>query len=140
MSGGNFLDSNVVIYSLDEADREKHRVAAALVEQYLIDGTGTISFQVVQEVLNAVTRKFAPPFDPKRGRDLLDSILVLMWRVSPSQSLYELGLDLQQRYRYTFYDSMILAAAIASECDRLYSEDLQDGQRIEGVRVVNPFA
>jgi predicted nucleic acid-binding protein len=140
MSGGSFLDSNVLVYYLDESARAKHRVAATLVERCLMDGTGTISFQVVQEVLNTITRKFDPPFSPERSRRFLDSALVPMWRVSPSQPLYELGLDLQQRYRCSFYDSMILAAAISADCDRLYSEDLHDGQRVEGVTIVNPFA
>ena len=57
----------------------------------------------------------------------------------PSLSLYRRALDLQTRYRYGFYDSLVIAAALDAGCTRLYSEDLQDGQRIEGLTIKNPF-
>ncbi|MBA3636750.1 MAG: PIN domain-containing protein, partial [Rubrobacteraceae bacterium] len=66
-------------------------------------------------------------------------VLGPLWTVSPSLALYRRTLDLQARYRYSFYDSLIIAAALDAGCTRLYSEDLQDGQRIEGLTVENPF-
>jgi predicted nucleic acid-binding protein len=64
---------------------------------------------------------------------------VPLWRISPSQALYDRALDLQARYRYGFYDSLVIAAALDAGCTQLYSEDLQDGQRIEGLTITNPF-
>lgn len=119
---GSFFDSNVIIYTLENDDREKQGIAVDLLERCASDRTATISFQVVQEVLHAVTRKFSPAFDLEQSRRLLDRALLPLWRISPSRSLYELALDLQQRYHYSFYDSMILAAAISSGCDRLYTD------------------
>jgi predicted nucleic acid-binding protein len=58
----------------------------------------------------------------------------------PSRGLYEQALNIQGRYGYGFYDSLIIAAALEAACSRLISEDFQDGQRIEGLRIVNPFA
>ena len=136
---GNFLDSNVLLYTLDTDNAEKHRIAVDLVDLLVGERAAIISFQVVQEVLNAV-RKFVPAFSVEQAQPLLEHTLVPLWRVSPSQSLYELALDLQQRYRYSFYDSLIIAAAVSSGCTRLYTEDMQHGQRIEQLTIVNPFA
>ena len=57
----------------------------------------------------------------------------------PTRALYQRALDLQTRYQFRFYDALIVAAALAAGCTRLYSEDLQHGQRIEGLTIVNPF-
>ena len=69
----------------------------------------------------------------------MENVLAPLFRVPASIPLYNRALDVQARYRYSFYDSLIVAAALDAGCDRLYSEDLQGGQRIEGLRVVNPF-
>jgi predicted nucleic acid-binding protein len=137
---GSFFDSNIVLYTLDRANVEKRGISREVLNRSVEEGAATISFQVVQEVLNTVSRKFEPRFTLEQAHHLLEEILVPMWRVAPSQSLYELGLDLRERYRYSFYDSLIIAAALSSGCDRLYTEDLQHGQRIEGLSIVNPFA
>jgi predicted nucleic acid-binding protein len=109
-------------------------------DRCVADDTAIISFQVVQEVLNTVTQKFNPPYDADQSRFLLDRILVPIWRIAPSQSLYELGIEMRARYKYHFYDSLIIAAAVSSGCTRLYTEDMQHGQRIEQLTIVNPFA
>jgi predicted nucleic acid-binding protein len=137
---GKFLDSNIILYTVERANSEKREIAREVLARSVEDGAATISFQVVQEVLNTVSRKFEPRFTLEQAQHLLEEVLVPMWRGAPSQSLYELALDLQQRYRYSFYYSLILAAAMAAHCDRLYTEDLQHGQRIEGLTIVNPFA
>jgi len=67
-------------------------------------------------------------------------VLLPLWRIMPSQALYQSALDLHARYQFSFYDSLIIAAALAAGCTRLYSEDLQHGQRIEGLTIENPFA
>jgi predicted nucleic acid-binding protein len=124
----------------DPIDVRKRRVAETLVGECLRDATGVISFQVVQEVLHGFTRKFQQPGSMDEARSLMRSVLVPLWGVMPREDLYRSCLNLQERYRYSFYDSLILAAALSSGCDRLYTEDLQHGQRIEGLTIVNPFA
>ena len=62
-----------------------------------------------------------------------------LWSVMPSTRLYRHALDVRERYRFSFYDSLIVAAALEAGCTRLLSEDLQDGQVIEGLRIENPF-
>ena len=65
--------------------------------------------------------------------------LVPLWQIDPKPELYLRALDVQARYGYGFYDSLIIAAALEAGCTRLYSEDMQHGQRIEGLTIENPF-
>ena len=136
---GDFIDSNVILYLLDP-DTRRHTAARSLIDRALAELSGWISFQVVQEVLNVVTRRFAPPATDEQARQLLTDVLLPLWRVSPSPALYQSALDVRARYQFSFYDSLIVAAALTSGCDRLFSEDLQDGQVIDGLRIDNPFS
>ena len=136
----DFIDSNIFVYSLDADSPEKRATARRLVEDVLQSGEGRISFQVIQETLSVITRKFQRPVSPDDARQFLDQVLVPLWRVMPTQRLYERALDIQARYRYGFYDSLIIAAALSAGCVRLLSEDLQHGQRIEGLTIANPFS
>ena len=137
MSADDFLDTNVFVYLFDEADESKRRQAEILVNNVLVRRTGCISFQVVQETLNVLNRRTETPVD--RLREFLDDILVPLWQVNPTASLYRNAISLQGRHGFSFYDSLIVAAALEAGCTRLYSEDLQHGQRIQGLTIVNPF-
>lgn len=136
---GDFVDSNVVVYLVDASNPLKRGVARQLIRD-AIRGDGQISFQVVQETLNVVTRKFRQTVTLADGRRLLDEILIPLWQIMPSRGLYERALQIHGRYGYRFYDSLIIASALTSGCTRLYSEDLQHGQHIEGLTIENPFA
>lgn len=135
----DFMDSNVFVYLFDETDGHKRDIAVRLVESGLHSGSASISFQVVQETLNVVTRKLASPMSVEGAKSFLEETLRPLWRVSPSLALYNRALDVQARYRFGFYDSLVVAAALEAGCTRLYTEDLQDGQRIEGLTIENPF-
>ncbi|MBK7541436.1 MAG: PIN domain-containing protein [Candidatus Competibacteraceae bacterium] len=139
MSGVDFLDSNILLYTLDGSNPTKQGVASRLVKQAHLQRTGVISFQVVQETLQVISRKFQVAVRPEDRQTFLRNVLVPLWRVMPSTALYGRALELQARYQYSFYDSLILAAALESGCTRVLSEDLQDGQRIEGLTIENPF-
>jgi predicted nucleic acid-binding protein len=136
---GEFIDSNVFVYLFDETDDRKREAAERLVDSALQTHNTSISFQVVQETLNVLTRNLPTPMSVEGAKDFLRQVLVPLWRVSPSPALYDRALDLQSRYRYGFYDSLIIAAALDAGCTQLFSEDLQDGQRIEGLTIRNPF-
>jgi predicted nucleic acid-binding protein len=136
---GDFIDSNVFVYLFDETDGFKRDAAERIVGSALQAHSASISYQVVQETLNVLTRKLATPMTTEGARSFMEEVLAPLWRVSPSPALYHRALDVQARYRYGFYDSLIVASALDAGCDRLYSEDLQDGQRIEGLTIENPF-
>lgn len=139
MSGVDFLDTNVLVYLFDRRDARRRAVAEKLLAHALEHDSGVISFQVVQETLNVVTRKISPALSAQDADSMLRSLLVPLWRVMPSAALYARGLGLQEECSLSFYDSLIVAAALEAGCKRLLSEDLQHGQRIEGLRIENPF-
>ncbi len=136
---GDFIDSNVFIYLFDEQSTEKRDTARNLVRNAVNRKTAQISFQVVQETLNVLTAKVDSRADVDEARAFLEASLLPLWTIMPSEGMYLRTLELRRRYGYSFYDSLIIAAAVEGRCTRLYSEDLQDGQQIDGLTIVNPF-
>ncbi len=100
MSVDSFIDTNVFIYLFDKTNANKRQCAEKLVQRTLELGNGCISFQVVQETINVITRKLNATAE--EARQLLDRVLIPLWRVNPTQTLYRRGLDLQARYRFSF--------------------------------------
>jgi predicted nucleic acid-binding protein len=139
MSAEVFIDTNVFIYHLDATDARKQAIAEGIVREALIDGKACISFQVIQECLNTALRKAAVPLSLDAARSYLDTVLAPLLQVPASVALYQRALDVQSRWRFSFYDSLIVAAALNAGCKQLLSEDLQHGQRIETLTVRNPF-
>jgi predicted nucleic acid-binding protein len=136
---GEFIDTNVFVYLFDETDDRERNIADRLVRTSLKTGRASISYQVVQETLNVLTRKLTSPMPAEGAKRFLEQVLVPLWRVMPTPELYRRGLDIQTRFRFSFYDALIVAAALESGCKRLYSEDLQHGQRIDHLTIANPF-
>lgn len=139
MSGGDFFDTNVFIYLFDDADARKQATAQSLVSRALAAGDAAISFQVVQETLHVLTRKFTRQVTPEVAAQILQNSLLPLWRVQPSPALYARALALQERYAFSFYDSLIIAAALEAGSQRLLTEDLHNGQQIDGLTIHNPF-
>ena len=137
MSAESFIDSNIIIYMFDDTDPTKRQRARDLVSRSLEHQTGCISFQVVQETLNVLVQKLGANLED--AAQLLEDVLIPMWRISPTPTLYRRGLRLMGRFGFSFYDSLIVAAALEAGCTRLYSEDLQHGQRIQNLTIENPF-
>lgn len=136
---GEFIDSNVFVYLFDETDDGKRHTAQRLVHNALNARTGTISYQVVQETLNVILRKLPTPVTASDGQHFLQSVLLPLWRVMPSTRLYQKGIGIQDRYGFSFYDSLIIAAALEAGCTRLLTEDMQSGQKIDNLLIENPF-
>lgn len=139
MSADTFVDTNVFVYHLDASHPGKHAVAEQVVRQALSGRKACISFQVVQECLNTFLRKAEVPLDETGARSYLNAVLLPLMQVPSTPALYQRALEVHQRWRFSFYDSLIVAAALQAGCRRLLSEDLQHGQRIEGLIVENPF-
>jgi len=139
MAALTFLDSNVLLYQLDVNEGRKQELASAIVREAIASSRACISFQVVQEVLNVVTRKAKRLLDEEDATIYLNDVLTPLMRVLPDAALYRRALATQQRWRYSFYDSLIVAAALQAGCKRLLTEDMQHGQVIDGLLVENPF-
>lgn len=133
----HLLDTNVVVYMFDDVDAVKRDRARQLVGNAIASGEGVISYQVVQEALNVFGRKLGATAGQQL--DIFDNVLSSLWRIHPTADLYRRAVAISQRYRFGFYDSLVIAAALEYGCDLLYSEDLQDGQVIDTVTIRNPF-
>jgi predicted nucleic acid-binding protein len=128
----SFFDSNVLAY-LASGDSAK----ADRAEAVLRDG-GAISVQVLNEIANVARRKMGMSWQETRG---LLSLLRGLLTVHPlTIETHELGLALAERHQLAIYDALIAASALLAGCDRLWSEDMQDGMAIDRrLRIVNPF-
>lgn len=131
-----FVDTNVLVYTVDVGDPEKHRSAQEWEEWLWKSRLGRTSFQVLQEFFVAVTRK--QPEAREAARKEIRNLLI--WQPQPMEpAVLELGWKIQDRYQLSFWDSMIVAAAKALDCGYLLTEDLEAGQQLDGILVVNPF-
>ncbi len=140
MSGAKpFLDTNIFLYGLDRSDTRKAKIASDLLDQLLLTENGVVSYQVVQEFVSVALRRFPATMT---GPELVSYIRTVFERfemIRSSIDLIESGLHLRDRYQFSWYDSLIVAAALEANCDVLYTEDLQHGQQIGAMTIVNPF-
>ena len=134
-----FLDTNVIVYSFDNHSKAKRDKARDLIAEALSSGNGIISFQVVQEFLNIATSKFKKPLTIKDTREYMEEILLPLCTIFPGNDFYLNSLEIEERTGYSFYDSMIVQAALEGECRILYSEDMQDGFKLFDLTIQNPF-
>lgn len=132
MSSAVFFDSNVLVYFLSDAgDRTE------LAERLLVQG-GVISVQVLSEMVSIARRKLKMTWEEVRvARD--KALVFCPGPIPLTVDLHRSAMEIGSRYGYTIYDSLILAAALKAGCTTVYSEDMQHGQVVEGVRIVNPF-
>ena len=133
-----FLDTNILVYAYDISSGSKHDVARNIVADLWNFRTGVLSIQVLQELFVTVTKKIPKPLDVKTTRDIVRDFL--LWEVVDNDGeLMMAAMDVQMKYHYAFWDSLIIAAAIKSGASILITEDLNNGQIIEGVLIKNPF-
>ena len=132
-----FLDTNVLLYSISDAPEEQGKAARA--RALIAAGDIALSLQVLQEFYWQATKPHRSwAVLPEVAQELIDN-----WRRFPVQettlALLDLGFALQARHRFSFWDSMIVAAGRAQGCDVLWSEDMDDGRIVDGMRIANPF-
>jgi predicted nucleic acid-binding protein len=137
MSAELFLDTNILVYAFDPASPAKQGAAQAVVRG---PRPWTISWQVVQEFCHVARHRFARPMTADDLQDVLDLILLPHCRILPTAALYRQALALSQQSQYRYYDSLIVASALAGGCRELWSEDLQAGRNFGTLCIVNPFA
>ena len=137
MTATIFVDTNVLVYAADDkADRKKHEAAREWRAELWKSRRGRISFQVLQEFYAKVMHKQPAARQEVRAeiRDLL------AWRpVTVDAEILDRGWKYQDRYQLSFWDALIVSAAKSASCSYLLTEDLQAGQDLDGVVVLNPF-
>lgn len=138
MSAPIFVDTNILVYALDAGAGEKQRQAAAWTESVWRSGRGRVSTQVLHEFYVTVTQKLRPGLDRSAARVEVRGLM--SWRpVQLDEVMLESAWDVQDRFQLSFRDALIVAAARAAGCGHLLTEDLQDGQMLDDLRIVNPF-
>jgi predicted nucleic acid-binding protein len=129
-----FLDTNILVYAVDPRDPRKRDAALDIIRS--LSSGWSLSVQVLQEFYWASIRKLSiSPSDARATTELWSRQRV----VQPTPQLVIGAIDTSERYRVSFWDALIVEAAVAGQCDVLYTEDLSHGQVIRGVTVANPF-
>lgn len=136
MTARCFVDSNVLLYADDNSAGPKRDRARELISELMSTGTAVLSLQVLQEYFAVATKKLGIPADRARQRiELLGRLDVVILGVEDLLS----AIDLHRLHQFWIWDALVIRAALNAGCRVLYSEDLQDGRRIDGLEIVNPF-
>lgn len=138
MSVNSFVDTNLLVYSRDSNEEAKNHVARQWLALLWKQGNGRISFQVLHEYYVVVTRKLSEKLPVELARR--DVLNLLVWHPVPtSRQLMENAWQIEDRYSISWWDALVVSAAKIADCRYLLSEDLQAGQDLGGLIVVDPF-
>ena len=139
MNGRFFLDTNIIAYSFDSRAPNKQLIAQKLIADALTNSNGVISSQVFQEFVNFALKAKTNPMTLEQVQRYSSKVLRALCRVQSSFTLYQNAFIIKEKTKFSWYDSLIISGAVEAECEILYSEDLQHGQRIQGLVIKNPF-
>lgn len=137
MTGRSFLDSNVLVYAYDPSDPQRQSIAEDLVRRAM-KGESIISTQVLAEFASTLLHRAAVGRSAEEVARMLD-ILGPLRVIVPDREMVRRAVEARAAYGIHFYDGMIVAAAERGGCEKIWSEDLNAGQKYFGVTVANPF-
>ena len=136
--GKFFVDTNLLVYAYDSSAGKKWKTSLEVLSLLWTHHTGVISTQVIQELFVSLTQKVKNPIHPEMAKEIISDLVQWPLVVNDGRNILR-AIDLQIKYHLSFWDSLILQAAITSKSEFLLSEDFQDGRVIESVTIVNPF-
>ena len=134
----SFVDTNIFIYALDQAEPKRREIAQELLLQLMQKGAMRTSTQVLQELYVTATRKIKTPIPPDKALRYLDQIASFPV-YSPDYGAIREAIELSVHSKISMWDALVVVAAARSGAARLFTEDLNAGQVIMGVEIVNPF-
>ncbi len=138
MSDNAFVDTNILLYARDASEPAKQPVAASLLAELWESRKGRISVQILNEFFVNVTRKLDPGMSAEEAWDDIEAFMA--WRpVALDGPILSRTFAAYRRYNLSWWESMVVAAAEASNCSRIFSEDLSHTQIYFGITVINPF-
>lgn len=138
MTAPVFVDTNVIVYARDAREPAKQRLAESWLDHLWRERLGRTSFQVLSEYYVSVTRKLDPGLPAQEAWDDVNAMMA--WNPRPiDRVVLERGRAIEARYRLSWWDSLVVAAAQLEGCAVLLTEDLQDGAQFDGVTVRSPF-
>jgi predicted nucleic acid-binding protein len=127
--GKFFVDTNLLVYAYDSSAGKKWKTSLEVLSLLWTHRTGVISTQVIQEFLVSLTQKVKSPIHPEMAKEIIFDLVQWPLVVNDGKNILR-AIDLQIKYHLSFWDSLILQAAITSNSEFLLSEDFQDGQVI----------
>jgi predicted nucleic acid-binding protein len=133
-----FLDTNILIYQFS-SDEFKKNIAIGILEESFKSSNYVISYQVIQEFSNIAINKNKPYFSHSELKHYIEDILIPLCKFYPSPNFYLESLNLKSKYNFSYYDTLIIKAALEMNCKYLYSEDFQHNQKISSLKIINPF-
>ena len=139
MSDKVFVDTNILVYAHDLDAGNKHSIARELVSQLWETRTGILSTQVLQEFIVAITRKVPSPISLGQARRAVRNYAAWELVVNDSRIILQ-ATEIQEAHQLSFWDALIVSAAFAGNAAVIVTEDLNHGERIEGILIRNPFA
>lgn len=138
MNAVAFVDSNILIYAHDLDAGVKHERSVAKLRELWDSGTGRLSVQVLQEFYVNATQKLATPIARSTAREVIQAYAVWVRHATTAETATRAA-EISDLARISFWDALIVASAEEAQADELLSEDLNDGQAIAGIKVVNPL-
>ncbi len=138
MKGRIFLDTNVLVYALDNENVAKQDKAKSILNEFYNNNNYFLSTQVVQEFCNVVLKKIEPGVPEGKLSEFISTLPLERVRMVDINTITT-ALSVKAKYRYSFWDSLIIAAAIHAECGVLYTEDLKHQQMVDSLKIINPF-
>ena len=133
-----FFDTNILAYEFDERESQKRAIAIELINEWRPSGRMIISTQVLQELYVVLTQKLKPSLKEDVAEEVIRNYSRLDVVILEPSLILE-GVSIKRRYKISFWDSLIVAAASYAGCRMLFTEDLSHGMKIAGVEIVNPF-
>jgi predicted nucleic acid-binding protein len=133
-----FLDTNILVYAHDKSAGSKHEISRDRMIGLWESGLGILSTQVLQEFYVVVTAKLSKPMPPDTARGIIADLLKWEVVVNDGGSILK-AIDIGKRYGYSFWESMIIGAALEGQADVLLSEDMKHDQTLSSLKIVNPF-
>ena len=138
MSDRIFVDTNILVYAHDLSAGDRHAKASAIIESLWEAETGVISTKVLQEFYVTITRKIKNPLKPTEAREIIRNYLAWPVQINDSETTIRAS-EIEEKNRLSFWDALIVAAALRLQVKKIITEDLNHGQIVEGVLIENPL-
>lgn len=135
-----FIDTNILVYLFDKSEKEKQTRVKKLISELLPQTRMFVSVQVINEFINVTGKKIATPISPAQQKEIIEFIndIFIITPLNVGTTLS--ALEISQKYKFSFWDSLIISSALENKCNVLYSEDMQNEFSIYNkIKIVNPF-
>jgi predicted nucleic acid-binding protein len=133
-----FVDTNILVYAHDLSAGDRHAKASAIIESLWETETGVTSTQVLEEFYVTLTRKIRNALKPNEAREIIRNYIAWPVQINDPETTIRAS-EIEEKNILSFWDAMIVAAALRLQAQKIITEDLNHGQIIEGILIENPF-